>query len=533
MVKALVKKQFLELWQSYFVDRKTGKTRSKGKIFLSFGLFGMLMLMLAMAFFVMAMGLCGNIQGQNADWLYFALMALFSMALGVFGSVFNTYTTVYLPKDNDMLLSMPIPPAKLLLARVSSVFFTSLMYSALIWVPAIIAYWVIVKATVLQVIFELLLTLVIALFVTVLSCLLGFVVAAIASKAKGKSFLTVFISLIGIGLYYVFYFRISQSLKEIVQHLDEIGGVLKKLGFVYWIGRAAEGGILPMLLVTVITVALAAICLFILSKTFLSFVFTADKATKKAARAEKAGVRSVRRSLVSREYKHFTSESVWMLNGGLGLVILLAGAVFLAIKSGDLSVLFGMLNTEAPIMTRAIPVIAAMVTCLVISTNCITAASVSLEGKTLWLMQSLPVEPFEVLSAKSRMAVGLHALPILIFTVTAAVVLRFNVLAAILVMTTVFAYLLMASDAGLFLNLKKPDLNWTNPATVCKQSLPIFLYLFGGWGFCAVLGVAGFILSNLVGAAAVLAVYTLLFTGMWLLLRRWLKKKGSVIFATL
>ena len=42
-------------------------------------------------------------------WLYFALMALLAMLLGAFGSVFNTYSGLYLSKDNDLLLSMPIP----------------------------------------------------------------------------------------------------------------------------------------------------------------------------------------------------------------------------------------------------------------------------------------------------------------------------------------------------------------------------------------------------------------------------------------
>lgn len=533
MVKALIKKQFLELWQSYFVDRKTGKTRNKGKIALSFFLFGLLMLVLALAFFAMSAGLCANLEGHNADWLYFALMALFSMALGIFGSVFNTYATVYLPKDNDMLLSMPIPPAKLLLARVAGVFMTSLMYSALVWVPGIIAYWTVAEAGVLQVIYPVLLTFVIALFVTVLSCLLGFVVAAIASKAKGKSFLTVLLSLAGIGLYYVFYFRISQSLNEIIQHIDEIGGVVQKLGYVYWLGRAAEGDTVLMLLTVVITAALAALCLFVLSKTFLHFVFTKSKAQRKAARARKDGVRSARKALVMREYKHFASEPVWMLNGGLGLLILLAASVFLIIKGGTVSQLFGALNTDAPFLTASVPVIAAMATCLIISTNAITPASVSMEGKTMWLVQTLPVDAGDVLLAKSRMTVELSALPVMIFTLTAAIVLRFKPVAVILTLTTAISYLLMASNAGLFLNLKKPDLNWTNPATVCKQGIPMFIYLFGGWGFCAALGVIGFILSNIAGAVPVLIAYTVLFTVLWLLLRRWLKKKGAAIMSTL
>ena len=43
------------------------------------------------------------------DWLYFTLMGLVAIFLGAFGSVFNTYSSLYLAKDNDLLLSLPIP----------------------------------------------------------------------------------------------------------------------------------------------------------------------------------------------------------------------------------------------------------------------------------------------------------------------------------------------------------------------------------------------------------------------------------------
>ncbi len=48
-------------------------------------------------------------------WLYYALMGLLALAFGVFGSVFSTYAGLYQAKDNELLLSMPIPPRRILL----------------------------------------------------------------------------------------------------------------------------------------------------------------------------------------------------------------------------------------------------------------------------------------------------------------------------------------------------------------------------------------------------------------------------------
>lgn len=60
------------------------------------------------------------------DWLYFALMGLLAILLGSFGSVFNTYSGLYLAKDNDLLLSMPIPVNAIMGARLLSVYLLGL-----------------------------------------------------------------------------------------------------------------------------------------------------------------------------------------------------------------------------------------------------------------------------------------------------------------------------------------------------------------------------------------------------------------------
>ena len=135
-------------------------------------------------------------------WLYFALMGLIAILLGAFGSVFNTYAGLYLPKDNDLLLSMPIPVPALLASRLLGVYLMGLLYSAIVIVPAVIVYWVTAGAALPAVWGGLLLTLLISVIVMILSCALGWVVAKISQKLKHKGFLTVAVSLVFICLYY-------------------------------------------------------------------------------------------------------------------------------------------------------------------------------------------------------------------------------------------------------------------------------------------------------------------------------------------
>ena len=141
MWKVLVKKEFTGIFRSYFVNSKTGKARSKGSIALFFVLFAVLILILCGVFFALAYQLKALLT-MDLVWLYYALMGILSVALGLFGSVFNTYVSLYLPKDNDLLLSLPIPPTTILLARMTLVFGLSLLYSGAVWLPTIIFGWI-------------------------------------------------------------------------------------------------------------------------------------------------------------------------------------------------------------------------------------------------------------------------------------------------------------------------------------------------------------------------------------------------------
>ena len=143
MLKLLLKKQLLEIFQAYYYDAKKNKARSRLSTAMYFALFFLLIFgFLGGIFAFLAGKLCAPLAEAGMGWLYFALMGLIAILLGAFGSVFNTYAGLYLPKDNDLLLSMPIPVPALLASRLLGVYLMGLLYSAIVIVPAVIVYWV-------------------------------------------------------------------------------------------------------------------------------------------------------------------------------------------------------------------------------------------------------------------------------------------------------------------------------------------------------------------------------------------------------
>lgn len=91
-------------------------------------------------FTLLSFSLCGSLVEAKMDWLYFCLMGLLSILLGALGSVFSTYSGLYLAKDNDLLLSMPIPVRLIMLCRLLSVYLMGMMYVAVVLIPATVVY---------------------------------------------------------------------------------------------------------------------------------------------------------------------------------------------------------------------------------------------------------------------------------------------------------------------------------------------------------------------------------------------------------
>ena len=141
MLKTLLHKQMTEIFRSYFYDAKKNKKRSKASTTMFFAIYVILMVgVLGGIFTYLSICMCEPMVIAGAGWLYFTIMSLIAIALGAFGSVFNTYSGLYLSKDNDLLLSMPIPVRYIMISRLLGVYLIGLMYSEVVMLPAIIVY---------------------------------------------------------------------------------------------------------------------------------------------------------------------------------------------------------------------------------------------------------------------------------------------------------------------------------------------------------------------------------------------------------
>ena len=535
MIKALLKKQMAEVFSWIFMDPKK-KTRRTGK-----GMVGYLVLYLALIaylgamFFMLAKFLCEALVPAplNLTWFYFALMGLLAIVLGVFGSVFNTYASLYLAKDNDTLLAMPIPPRAILFARLAGVYLSGLFFEMIVMLPAILAWFIYGTPTVLGAVFAILMPFVLSFFVLSLSCLLGLLVAFISTRIKHKSLVTTVLALGFFALYMWGYTKIMSSLTELLAVVGNVAEAVKGPLFpFYHMGLSATGKPLSFLIFAGIVLGIFLAVYLILSRSFLSLATTNKGAAKAVYKRERTAQKSMGKALLTKELKRFVSSPVYMLNCGLGALFLPIAGIALLVFREEINLVF---PVYADIFGSAdtVSLLLAATACMMGAMIDITAPSVSLEGKHVWILQSLPVSPAQVLHAKLKLHLLIAVPPTMLAAVCLLIAVPLSLPFYFLVPLAVLLFTALIALFGLFMNLKAPNLSWVSETVPVKQSLSVTVTLFGGWGFVFGLGALYIPLHGHIAPALYLGLCCVILAAACACLFHWINTKGAKIFARL
>ena len=407
-----------------------------------------------------------------------------------------------------------------------------LMYSGAVTLPAVIVYWVTVEFSVKAVAGGILYLVLISIFVMTLSCALGWIVAKISLRLKHKSFITVIISLAFFGGYYFISFQAQRLISELLANAAVYGMQVKSFAYpVYLLGMSGTGDLGALFVVMAAVLVFFAVMWLMMSKSFLKIATSTGKTEHKVYREKTVKCKSIPTALLGREVLHFTSSPNYMLNCGLGIILLPVAGIAFLVKGKGLCMILNQVFWDRP---GSVMLILCAALCALASMNDMSAPSVSLEGKNLWLIQSLPITPWQVLRAKLLLHAGLTGIPMLFCVICMAVTGICPWEQLLLSFVLGLGFLLLMALSGLFLGLKMPNLNWTSELAPIKQSACVAVNLFGGFLY-TLLFAAGYLMTDLwkMGFAG----YTGIFTGitflLCLVLYRWLKKKGSQILAEL
>ena len=532
MTKVLLKKQLRELFSGFFAGKNSKKKQNPfGKVLILL----VFISLFASGGFIIYKGaelICAPLITAGFSWLYFALVSMIAVVAGVLGSVFTTYSSIYCAKDNDILLSMPIPPRKIIFVRFITVLITTIIYESIVLIPSIAVWFLEGKNSPIQIVFTLLTAVLITLFSVTLCSLLGLGVSLALVRVKHKNIVTIVASVAFIAAYYYLYYNAYSLLMSILANPAALGGKIKSvLFYFYHLGLAAEGKPLSLLIVFLITAVFACLFFLLASKTFLrsATVKVGTAKSKKKGLSFEQG--SASKALLSKELRTFFGNAHYMLNTALATLFmpLAAGALLFnkAYINNAVAMLGGVVSKEMLLL------LACGLTCFMLTMNDITAPSISLEGKNIWIYKSMPVKAIEGFAAKIKVQLIVTIPPLVLFLAVVVWALEFSAFMTVLLLLAALSFELFYVLFGLTINLKFPKLDWTNDIVPIKQSLSVTLCIFGGFGVIFALAGLYKALGSVIAPVAFLCLVIAVLCAVSLLLIIWLKKRGTVIFENL
>lgn len=495
------------------------KTASRAKLIL----FAFLYLYIAAAFIFMfgavAYGMSLSML-PGAEEMYFGMFSLIAFSFIFLFSIFETKSELFDCKDNEILLAMPIPAGSIVISRILTVLIYNYVESALVLLPTIVVFLISGGSPLYAFVGGGLALLGIPLIATSLASGVGYIVAVVSRRMKNKTLVTTLISVVFLLAYFVAYFSfMSSDVPESDAIVIPENPIITAIGSFCCLEPLA---VVTFILVTVLTSVLA---YKMITRNYLAIITDFRGAKKNVYRRRTLASGSALSAVTRKELRRFFTSSTYMLNSGMGLIMLVLLAGYALIERDTLLSVVDMLSAELPTVTREgiLPPVAITAIIFLSATNSISASALSLEGKCLWILRSMPIPARTVLLGK--------ALPHLI--VTTPPTLLSSVLLGIAVDAPIYwwPYLIIVPIAsnllfallGIVLNTLFPKLEFENDAQPVKQSLSVFLMMLSGmlWGLL-VSGVnmaGGLFGFGLISVTAVLVLALTLSAVLYLLIR--------------
>ena len=534
MFKALVKTRLAALWASFYTrtrSAKNGKKPSKlGSIGIAVLLIYVIVVFIGM-FAALFMSIAEPYHAQGIGWLYFAMAGIMAAAFCLMGSVFTAQTQLYNARDNEMLLAMPIPSAAILGSRMIMLLLLNYFYEALVVIPAL-AMWIAagLPVTVSGAVCTAVGFIILPLLPLTLSCLLGGIIAAITARMRNKNIISLVFSLLFLAVYMYFYTNMQTYIQRLmVDGLNIADAFERSIPPFYWLGAAAaDGDFVKLILFVLCCVVPFGILYAVLSKSFIGIATERRSAAKKVYKGGEMRTGSAFMAVVKKELARFVSSAGYMINAGMGIVMMAAVAVFTAVKRAQIVMFINEVGTGYA------GVLVGLIVCALASMVFISAPSISLEGKSLWVMQTMPIRGGKVLRAKAAMHIMITAPAAAICTVAVGIILGVGAADCIAAVLLAVAFTVFTAYFGVVLNLKFHRFDWINETAAVKSGMSVMLAMFGSMAILAIPALLYALLAaEYIGAAVYMALWAAIFAAVSMAFDAWFKKQGDEKYAFL
>lgn len=426
-------------------------------------------------------------------------------------------------KEYDMLMALPFSVKTIASAKFLYMYVFNLGTTLVVMIPAIVACFIFSNLTVFGAVIWFMLSLLVPMIPMVVATALGSLITGAGGKFKYKRVVQIVLTIIFIMLCFFSRFFFEWLFKTV--GVDAIGMNISSFMIetanyylpAYWLQQAISGSFGYIFLFIVVSVGLFELYFIIISRFYRQINTRLKvKAFHKEFKMSKQKTRSVVGAVVNNEFLRFKGSNNYLINTGIGIVLI----VVLTIASlfFDMDTVVKLFAPGAPVdktvMLSALP----FIIYFFIGMAPTTPISYSLEGKSVWIVRSLPIDGWNLIKGKMIFNYILYT-PV---GVLATLVLGFkfggNVIEVILFLILMLVLCGFSTVFGELLGIRFARFDWDNELEVIKRGAANGIYVVSNIFLsliAATLGIVSFIfgVSTVVfciGAFVLFGVITLI-----------------------
>lgn len=475
-------------------------------------------------------------------YTYLGLTELIPGIAIVISSLFTLFFTMFKAngelfhyQDYDMLMSLPIPVQTVINSRFVNMYLWNTLISVLIMLPMGIVYAIFVKPSIAFYFMWIVGMILTSLIPTTLAATIGAIITAISVKFRYSNTVSIILSLLLIVVIFVMPMSSTSNNNGLPQLVDSHSGELdiatiknfapiitQTINKIYPPAKLFTTAVVDInfgifLIFGAISIGWYAFFLYFLSlkykqiNTALSSHNTNSRYVLKTLRTN-----SMRTALYKKTLMRILKSNVCATNLLVSCLLAIIFSLTMVILGPDkLETSLEIKDFKNILNTAAAYIIAGMV--------CMTNSSIislSLEGKNIWLIKSLPIPPKTLydsyLLTNFTFTIPTSFLCSILFCIT----LKPDLLGVLVLLITPLIYAIFTAVFGIFLSNRMAFYDWQDETSLVKQSALSLIGILGGMVFlflCGVLVNIGIIplppnILTLIMNAIVIVVTLLIYT---------------------
>ena len=479
------------------------KKNSKKASLLPLFIGGYLMFMI----WVYANTLFEKMSPSHMQYILLSIIAFGISFMTIVEGVYKSGPLIFNCKDDDLLLSLPIKRRTVLFIRILKFYIFELLFNSMFLLPVMIAYirwgesltWTYYLVSIIMLLF-------LPIIPIVISCIIGVITSSISSRFKHKNVFQIVISMLFILLIMYFSYNMDNAFDYLMKHASSINDLITKIYYPAGIYAKLiiDFNILDLLIFIIIHIVIFTISVIVLSKFYFkintrlkSVITTEKKTTNKELVFES---KSQTKSLIKKELNTFFQTPVFIINSGFALVLFLIAVTMIVLKFDSL--LVAITDTEEglgiskDLIMNNLSVFIVLIISITAYMTSITNSVISLEGRKINILKSLPIKVKTILMSKIYTCLLITTPVLLLGNIILFIKFKISIIESILLLILTILIPLVSHFIGILVNLKYPKLDAENSTEVVKQSTSSFMAVMIGM-LLAVISYA--IFTNVIG----------------------------------